>query len=171
MLALFVALLIREEKFNVEIDEHFRHSDRRQTVKILGHLLDASKAVDLASGPIKFIENSSETTKSIATNLDALRAGFEETKKLCAIAMDEFKQAMTDPDARPAPSSARVAELPNFSPLQRALQREGKLNIATLQETYQPSERQRKAPKLLNFTLKTQPKKKRERITKTNIPL
>lgn len=171
MLALFVVLPIREEKFNVEIDEHFRHSDRREAVKLLGHLIIASKALDMATGKIKFIENCSNTTKAIAINLDALRAGMEETKKLVAIAMDEFKQAMTDPDARPAPTSARVAELPNFSPMQRALQREGKLKIATLQETYQPSERQRKAPKLLNFTLKQQPKKKREKITKTNIPL
>lgn len=152
----------------MDIDEHFRHSDRRQCVQLLGHLRDAREAINLAAVHVKLVKNSSDSCKAIDNNVEALRAGLDETINLCAKAMDEFKQEMTEPDAKPAPISARIRET-NLTPLQRALTREGVLSINTVPLTH--TKQELRTPKILKFTLKQKQPKYKDRKTKDNPPL
>jgi len=154
----------------MDIDEHWKHSNRRQLIKMLGHLLDARRAINLAIEHSKLVGAQSDYCRAIENNIDALSTGLDETVKLCGAAADEFRTQMQDPNDRPAPIRGQLEWTPNISPFQRQLIREGALNLQDTPGHITPKI-QLRAPKILPFTLKQRkPKKKRIR-TKEDIPI
>lgn len=151
----------------MELDEHWKHSTRRQVVKICGHLLDAQKAIRLATEHAKLAGNYNETTKAIEGNIDALAIGILETIKLCGIAADEIKQTMLDPNAKAAPIKGNMGF--NLTPFQRSLAREG--IVFTTMPEYVPNKQERRLPKILTFTLRTPKKQRNRRKSPDNPPL
>lgn len=155
----------------MEIDEHWKHSNRRQVIKLLAHLRTVRQAIGRAIDNGKFIGSESDTCRAIQGNLEALAKGVEETIVFCGQAADDYKQAMQDPDARPAPITAQFNWIPNITPMQRALIREGSLAISDLPTHMNPVPvSQKKAPLVFPpSTLRKQHHKRRR--TKNNIPL
>jgi hypothetical protein len=151
----------------MELDEHWKHSTRRQVIKICGHLLDAQKAIRLATEHAKLAGNYSSTTQAIEGNIDALATGVLETVKLCGIAADEIKQTMLDPHATPAPIKGNMGVA--LTPYQRSLAREG--IVFTTMPEYVATKAERKIPKLLTFTLRTPKKRHNRRKSPDNPPL
>jgi hypothetical protein len=151
----------------MEIEEHWKHSTRRQVLKICGHLLDAQKATRLATEHVKLAGNYSTTTQAIEGNIDALAIGLLETIKLCGIAADEIKQAMLDPHATPAPIKGNMGIA--LTPFQRSLAREG--IVFTTMPEYVATKTERRLPKILTFTLRTPKKQKNRRKSPDNPPL
>jgi len=146
----------------MEIDEHWLHSHRRQVIKTLTHLIDARKAIGLADEHAKKIGGQSELCKFIESNIGALYTGLQETVTLCGQAAQQFKEQMSDPTAKPSPIHGAL-KWKNISPFQRALMREGKLSINDIPTTEvdrRTTDAQRRAPKILDFTLK-EPKKRK----------
>lgn len=154
----------------MDIDEHWKHSNRRQVVKVLEHLLDARKAINLSIEHSKLIGTLSESCGAVEGNIDAISIGLNETIKLCGIAADEFKSAMLEPNAIPAPIVGKFHWIPNLSPMQRALMREGLLDLPDTPGYVTPKQ-QARAPSPLPFTLKRSAPKKSRKRTKENIPL
>jgi hypothetical protein len=151
----------------MELDEHWKHSTRRQVIKICGHLLDAQKAIRLSSEHAKLAGNYTETTKAIEGNIDALAIGILETIKLCGIAADEIKSTMLDPHATPAPIKGNMGVA--LTPFQRSLAREG-IKFTTMPE-YVANKQERRLPKILTFTLRTKQKQRNRRKSPDNPPL
>lgn len=151
----------------MELDEHWKHSTRRQVIKICGHLLDAQKAIRLSSEHAKLAGNYSETTQAIEGNIDALAIGVLETIKLCGIAADEIKQTMLDPHVTPAPIKGNMGIA--LTPFQRSLAREG--IVFTTMPEYVSTKAERRLPKILTFTLRVPKKQRNRRKSPDNPPL
>lgn len=151
----------------MEWGEFELHMARKQTIKLVGDLLEARKRLFRAQEHTKLIGCHNETCKAIEENCDALVEGIIETVKLCAIAADDFKSRMKTPDAKPPPIHAEFTSV-RLTPFQRMLAREG-VNFDQLPK-YVPTKIEARLPRILKFTLKT-PKRKRRRSTKDNIPL
>lgn len=154
----------------MEIDEHWKHSNRRQVIKVLGHLRQARQAVGLSTEHIRLVTNQSESCQAISNNINALANGIEETIAICGQAADEFKQAMSDPNATPAPIRGKLEWTPNITPMQRMLMREGKLDLKDTPNYITPKSHAR-APKIPEFTLREPKPKKNRRRSKENPPL
>lgn len=152
----------------MEIEQHFLHSNRKQVIRLLGHLLDARHAFTLCVEHAKLVGKQSKYCMSIESNIDALCEGVQETVELCTLAAEDFKSQMTNPDAISAPTQGRMGRI-QLTRLQRALERDG-VNFDN-QPTHITPKQQERAPKMFPFTLKhSKPYKKRKR-TKENIPL
>lgn len=151
----------------MEWGEFELHSARRQVIKLIGHLLDARRALCLSVEHSTLVAGHKiPTTKAIHENILALVDGVIETIKLCAIAADNFKSQMKEPDAIPPPIGAEAGR--RLTPLQKTLAREGVV-FDTLPK-YVPTKAEQRLPRILKFTLKTR-KRRNRRISKDNPPL
>lgn len=156
----------------MEMQEHWLHSHRRQVIKALTHLIEARKAVGLADDHIKHIRTQSESCEAIGGNIDALYTGLQETITLAGQAAEQFKEQMSDPTAKPSPIRGAL-QWKDVSPFQRSLINEGKLSIDDIPKTEcdrKLSAAQKRAPKILNFTLK-QTKRRSRKKDRDNPPL
>lgn len=152
----------------MEWNEFELHSARRQVIKLTGHLLDARKAFNLSTEHATLVAgHKSPTTNAIIENVLALLEGTTETIKLCAIAADQFKKQMKEPNAKPPPIGAECGK--RLTPFQKMLAREG-VKFDTLPK-YEPTKAELKLPKMLKFTLKTPKPRKNRRKSADNPPL
>lgn len=149
----------------IEWNEFELHSARRQVKKIINHILDARKALYLAQKPAKLARAHNDTTRAIEQNIDALIEGTIETQKLCAIAAENFKRGMKEPDAIPPPEYGDAG--PRLTPFQRALEKEG---VVFGRETFTPRTPSKNPPRILPFRL-TKTKQKNRKATKDNPPI
>lgn len=154
----------------MEPDEHWLHSNHRQVIKTLAHLLDARKAIHQSTEHSQFIEKQSNHCDAIITNIAALSQGIDETIALCGQAADFFKSQMQDPNAIPAPIRGKL-EWTKPTPFQRALMREGKLSIDDIPPTEQPFKSHSNVPAPLPFTLKQRKPRRSRARDKENPPL
>lgn len=153
----------------MEWDEFQRHSQRRQLVKVVGHLLDSRRALSLAVAPIKNIGSANEKATDIEQNIDVLCQGINDTLALAGQLADEFKREMTEPNANPPPITASCYKF-KLTPMQRALQREGKLDSIENLARPKPTKTELRLPKILDFDL-TRPKRRNRNRNKTEPPL
>jgi hypothetical protein len=151
----------------MEWQEFELHSARRQLIKATGHLVDVRKALFATLQHTGGFANSNPTTLSIEANIHTLLQGVNETIKFCAIAADSFKSQMKDPDAEAPPIfGTRGLQL---TPIQRQLAMEG-VEFKLMPE-FIPTKHERRIKESLPFLYNPTPRKKRERITKTNPPI
>lgn len=154
----------------MEPDEHWLHSNRRQVIKTLGHLLEARKGISLSIEHAKLTAKQSTHCDAIINNIEALSQGINETIILCGQAADHFQQQMSDPNATPAPIKGKF-DWVKITPFQRALQRDGKLVIDDIPTHIRTPKCQQRAPAPLPFNLTKKPRKSRAKHDPQDPPL
>lgn len=160
----------------MEWKEFEKHSTRRQLLQLVGHLLDAKRAIILADGHCKLINWWSDDAKAIENNIQALFAGIEESIQFAGIVADEIQKDMSDPNAKPPPIRGGYVSNDGpikLTPFQKQLEREGVNFNTTPTHEKQPS----KPKPILKIDITTKGKKKQKyrrsyvRTTPDNPPL
>jgi hypothetical protein len=140
-------------------DEARRHNAKRQLTKAVGKLHKAASLLVKAEDHIQLIKNYSQTTQTGFENIDALRAGIEETQKILSQEIAAIECEMQEPSATPPPEKG--AYLNNRqTPLQKILG----VSVSNL-PTRQTIPRTHKIPQIIEFNL-TKPKRKPRSLRK-----
>ena len=146
----------------MNLDEIRRHRVRRELVKIFGKLYKASVPLVKAEELIELIRSYSKTIEEVFGNIDALRAGIEETQRIISQQIAEIENTMEEPSGRPPPSKGAYLNDPR-TPRQRMLGVDVKI---VPKHTIPP--KPPKIPQRLEFTL-TKKKRKPRNLRKLGV--
>jgi hypothetical protein len=147
----------------MEIDEHWRHSNRRQIIKIVSHLIEARQDITKSIEHARLVADQDDYTKAIYQNINAITDGINETIIFASEAADKLKQEMETPDAIPAPIVGGYIHSEKLTPFQRALQREG-VNFNDVPTHVMPTKTEQRTPKLIPFELTGRKQYPRQRV-------
>lgn len=134
-------------------DEARRHNTRRQLTKAVGKLHKAASLLVKAEDHIQLIKNYSQATQAGFDNIDALRAGIEETQKIISQEITQIESEMQEPSATPLPERGAYLNS-RQTPLQKILG----VQVSSIPTHHTPV-RQRRIPQIIEFSL-TKPKRK-----------
>lgn len=145
-------------------EEAVKHRIRRELLKSLAHLLHVSKQLRLAEEHSDLFHTYSELCESIHTNIDALRAGVEETQKIIASEATRIQHLMQTPWAKPPPLRGAYLQT-KFTPMQKRLRDAGVKFPSELPKTSMPV-KPRKFPEIIPTSPLEQHKIKRKPRTR-----
>jgi hypothetical protein len=148
-----------------------KHRVRNQLIATLQQLREANRVLYLTEDRLKFCLSFSEQCKDISDNIDALRAGIEETNKLITQEAKRILYLMENPSAE-APPDKRPYYVSRHTPLQLHLEREGLLKLRPIPlrandaPSPPPESTPPKIPTLIPFTLT---KRRHNNVNKTKL--
>ena len=144
----------------MESNEARRHYTRQHLLRTMAHLRHANRELLKAEDDSQYCRIFSSHTRAIWSNINALRAGIEETQNYIAQEVVRVTESMETPTAVPPTMRGHHLENWKLTPRQKQLERQGTDFGSILPKYEKPPPPLPSPPTILPFNLKTVKKKK-----------